>query len=91
MRNHIGLKTRAAGNILDRVHGQAHAVDRDRAFLSDEFAKLCRHFDFEQPALGEIFPLRDEPCRIDVTGHKMAAQLVRERQRLFEIHQRANA
>ena len=85
VRNHVDLKTAARLNVFDSVDREAHAVDGDRTFFCDEFAEFCGHFNFEQPALGEIFPLGHEARGVYVSGDEVTAELVGERRGFFEV------
>src|SRR3569832_640003 len=74
---------------LDRVHGQRHAVDRDRALGRDVARKLARRAQREARHVGHVLARGNAGEAVDVAGDDVAAEFVADLERAFEIDARA--
>ena len=70
---------------IDRVHGQAGAVDRDRAFMGDVLGQLFRRADAEFDGAGVLFAGDHLADAVHVTAYQMTAQTRGRRQGFFEV------
>src|SRR5487761_1533150 len=75
---------------FDFVYGQRDAIERDRALGRDRQLAAAWNLEGQTERL-TVRPPRDQfALRVDVTEHDVAAELVTEAQRTFEIEPRAN-
>src|SRR4029453_2776871 len=70
---------------LDLIHRQGNAVDGDRALGSDETRQLARRLEDEAHAAAFRRPRHDRAHAVDMAIDEMAAQLVAELERQFEV------
>src|SRR5579862_355584 len=82
----VGNDVHLEGGALDRIHGKAHAVHRDRAFLRDVLRERRRHLDRQAHAPAQVLESQHAAHAIHVTRHEMPVDAVGEPQRLLEIH-----
>src|SRR5881394_3962400 len=73
------------------VHGEAHAVDRDRALLCDIACEIARQPDPQRRRARGRRELDDLADAVDVAGHEMTVERVANFERRLEIHARADA
>ena len=85
MGNEIDADFAAQGLVGDAVDRQAHAVDGDRAFVSQVFAQRLRRQEAQLPAFTHAGEVRDAAHAIDMAGDDVAAQPVMRAQGFFKI------
>ena len=71
------------------IHGEGHAVERDRAFGCDHWPELARDLDANPHRISFGADAEHFSDRIDVAGDDMAAELVTQAQRALEVEQGA--
>ena len=69
----------------DAVDGERRAVERDRSLLGDVFGEIGGRFEFETHHRIEGRARDDPRDAVDMAGDHMAAELVADLQRTFEI------
>ena len=67
---------RAIGVVVERIDGERHAIDRDRALGGDVGRDFCRGRDLNVERSADFFAACHMADGIDVPGDDMAAQFV---------------
>ena len=75
----------ALGRVGNAVHGQAHAVDGDRAFIGQVLAQSGRCQHAQVPALAHLRKVGDRADTVHMAGDQMPAQPVVGAQGFFQI------
>src|SRR4051812_32421351 len=83
--NEVEHEMHALGPVLDRVHGQRHAVDGDRALGRDIRRDLVACGDRHAVRAAFLVHVDDRAHAVDMPGNDMPAQFVAELQGTFEV------
>src|SRR5690606_7050944 len=85
VRHHVYLESPP----VDRIHGQAHAVDRDRALPRDVALEPWRHLDLDHAGAAVAAYGRHAADAVDVAQDQVTVERIAELERRLEIHARA--
>ena len=84
-----GMISTEKRSLVDLVHRERDAVERDRALGRDEPRQCGRRAQRQARHFGQIVARQKFGDAVDMTGHEVPAELVAEPQRALEIELRA--